>query len=75
MSWDVELSSAESRATGSSDDQEFDDIFPLCILDNSKMKKVLKWSTQEGFYQQLEEMIVELEKHIHKNRSNLDEYT
>ena len=51
MLWDAETYSVESRATGSSNDEESDGIFfSLCIFEKSKMKKVVKFLTQKGFY-------------------------
>ena len=51
MLWDAETYSVESRATGSSNDEECDGIsFSLCIFEKSKMKEVVKFSTQKGFY-------------------------
>ena len=51
MLWDAETYSVKSRATGSSNNEEFDGIsFSLCTFEKSEMKEVVKCSTQEGFY-------------------------
>ena len=51
MLWDAETYYVKSRATGSSNDEEFDGVsFSLSTLEKSEMKKVVKCSTQEDFY-------------------------